>query len=72
VSQHGFTVARQRDVGSYDMNCDRVSIRLIDDLRPSGGTTSFKKGSELLVHTTTAAALVLSGAAIQLSPRLTS
>ena len=48
-----------------------MSIRLINDVRPVGSSAGFKRGSELLVHATTAAALVLSGAAIQLPVRLT-
>jgi hypothetical protein len=51
------------------MTCERVSIKLIDDLRHVSGSANLKRGSELLVHTTTAAALVLSGAAIQLPVR---
>jgi hypothetical protein len=51
------------------MNPEHVSIKLIDDLCHVTGTTTLKRGSELLVHTTTAAALVLSGAAIQLPLR---
>jgi hypothetical protein len=57
--------------GSNGVKCDQVSIRLIDDIRPVGKSVSFRRGSELLVHSTTAAALVLSGAAIQLPLRLT-
>jgi len=53
------------------MKSDRVSIRLINDVRPVGGSSSFERGSELLVHTTTAVALVLSGTAIQLPLRST-
>jgi hypothetical protein len=52
------------------MKRDRVSIKLIDDLRHVGGFTNLKRGSELLVHSTTAAAQVLSGAAVQLPPRV--
>jgi hypothetical protein len=48
------------------MTSGRVSIRPINDVRPIGGFTNFERGSELLVHATTAAALVLSGTAIQL------
>ena len=51
------------------MNRERVSIKLIDDLPHVSGFTDFKRGSELLVHSTTAAALVLSGAAVQLPQR---
>jgi hypothetical protein len=53
------------------MSLERVSVRLINDVRPIGGSTSFKQGSEWLVDAAAAAALVLSGAAIQLPPRLT-
>jgi hypothetical protein len=53
------------------MTSGQVSIRLINDVRPVGGAAAFERGSELLVHATTAAALVLSGAAIQLPLRST-
>jgi hypothetical protein len=56
--------------GSNGVKCDQVSIMLINDIRPIGESVGYKRGSELLVHTTTAAALVLSGAAIQLPLRL--
>ncbi len=45
---------------------DRVSIKIVNDVPRSGESTGFTKGSELLVHSTTAAALVLIGAAVQL------
>jgi hypothetical protein len=52
------------------MTGDQVSIRLLNDVWPGGESVGFERGSELLVHTTTATALVLSGAAIQLPLRL--
>ena len=52
------------------MNSERVSVKLIDDLPKSAGSDDLKRGSVLLVHSNTAAALVLSGAAVQLPHRL--
>ena len=48
-----------------------VSIRLLNDVRLDGESTSLARGTELRVSATTAAALVLSGAAIQVPPPLT-
>ena len=44
----------------------QVSIKIVDDIPATGHTAAISKGSELVVDSTTAAALVLSGAAIQL------
>lgn len=52
------------------MKSERVRVKRIDDLRQSAGSDDLKRGTELLVHSTTAVALVLSGAAVRLPRRL--
>jgi hypothetical protein len=48
------------------MTNDQVNIKIVDDIPATGETGVPKKGSELLVDSTTATALVFSGTAIQL------
>jgi hypothetical protein len=49
------------------MNSDQVNIKMVNDVPAIGASLTLEKGSELLVDSTTATALVLCGAAIQLS-----
>jgi hypothetical protein len=49
------------------MNSDRVNIKMVNDVPVIGASLILEKDSELLVDSTTATALVLCGAAIQLS-----
>ena len=48
------------------MDSDRVSIKIVNDIPAADPTATPPRGSELVVDSTTAMALVFSGAAIQL------
>jgi hypothetical protein len=48
------------------MSSDQVSIKIVNDIPAASESTALEKGSELVVDSTTATALVLSGTAIQL------
>jgi hypothetical protein len=48
------------------MNGDRVNIKMVSDVPATSASPALEKGSELVVDSTTATALVVSGAAIQL------
>jgi hypothetical protein len=45
---------------------ERVRVKIVSDLPADGDTPGLAAGTELVVDSTTAAALVLSGAAIEL------
>ena len=49
------------------MSNDQVNIKMVSNVPATGASPAFEKGSELMVDSTTATALVVSGAAIQLS-----
>ena len=48
------------------MESDQLSIKIVNDIPTADQTATLHKGSELMVDSTTAMALVFSGAAIQL------
>jgi hypothetical protein len=50
------------------VNGDRVSIKIVNGVALDGESAGFTPGSELLVDSTTAAALVLVGVAVPLPP----
>jgi hypothetical protein len=57
--------------GSEDggMAGEPVRVKIVNDVPAAGDTPEFTRGSELLVPSTTAAALILSGVAVQLRVR---
>jgi hypothetical protein len=50
------------------VNGDRMSIKIVNDVPGLGEATGIRKGSALLVPSTTAAALVLVGVAVPIPP----
>jgi hypothetical protein len=55
-------------VSTIDDSSDWVRIRFIRDFQPSDKSVSYRSGSELLLDPVSAAALIMVGAAVRVSP----